>query len=73
MLEDNWLTVMVFTRCQPTWLHGAMKPTYAGIASIEIEATCRLLAVPPDSWPDVSEGIRVMTNAVATEYRERSQ
>lgn len=72
VLEENWLSVQVFQRCKPDWI-GAMKPVYAGIAATEMESVCRLLGIPTESWPEVSEGVRVMTDAVAKEFKERSR
>ncbi|WP_411832328.1 DUF1799 domain-containing protein [Pseudoxanthomonas mexicana] len=71
VLDDNWDTVAVFGQCQPSWLVGLGGASYAGISATEVEAACRLLQIPPMQWPDISQGIRVMSLASAEEYRQK--
>jgi len=45
---------------------------YGGISSIEIDAACRLLQMPATEWPTISQGVRVMSLAIAEHYRQQS-
>lgn len=72
VFEENWNTVSVFMRCQPTWVSaGLAGARYGGISAMEVEAVCRLQQLPPEEWPRICEGIGVMAVVAAEMHRNK--
>lgn len=70
MLADNWETVQVFMRCEPTLVIGATAAIWRGAPAPEIEAVMRLCRVPTARRLGVFDGVKQMGIAWANQKNE---
>jgi hypothetical protein len=61
----NGLAVAVFERCQQSIGVGMGGVMFQGFAAVEVEAACRMAAVPAERLDDVSEDVQYMGRVVA--------
>lgn len=70
MLEDNWETVQVFMRCEPTLVIGATAALWRGAPAPEIESVMNILRVPRARRVEVFDGVKQMGIAWANVKNE---
>lgn len=60
VLECNWTTYLVFSRCEPTLHVGLGGALYTGVSSAEVTAVMDCMRVPESSRLDVFDGVKHM-------------
>jgi hypothetical protein len=60
VLEANWETVQVFTRCEPTLVIGATAARFMGIAAAEVQAVMAVLGIPRARRLGVFDAVKQM-------------
>lgn len=71
VLEENWDSVQVFTRCRQDYAAGMTGAFALGLNAREVEAACRLAGVARDRWPEVSDHVMQMGGIAAAELNKR--
>lgn len=73
VLEENWDTVQVFTRCRQDYVAVGIAGVHAlGFNAREVESGCHLAGLAPERWPEVSDQVLKMGCIAAEALNNRS-